>query len=377
MVGESFNRGEPQMSKSLFIMAASVLITGCTPGVGTSPGAASSEKIAANLSASVATSDSPTPTCQHFPYNYDSPIPICPNETVPTPGSHTPASETPATTPVVSTPVTTTPVVTSPIATTPVVTPAAPVCTPEMQYSLGRLMDRRFQVSVVDVAQNCIDAAVTNLAGNLPHDTFSHTRFMNTCGNRYCQQRLGFHAGRVIEHDDQGIATVECLHGTPPSGTGNACAESWSGPALVHTVVVSIDEVAQAGVDSAVPNVADSYPDRDLTRFQNVCGARYCRNHGFDDGLTVEHANGAALVNCYKDPANLFVNLDVSVDAIAMNCIDAAVTTFKGNLPSFDGNNRFMTTCGDRYCRSKGYVSGKVSEYYNGAANLKCMKAQP
>ena len=200
-------------------------------------------------------------------------------------------------------------------------------------------------------------------------------RFMNTCGNRYCQEKLGFESGRVIEIGASGVATVECIHSTPPK-TGNSCEGVVSASPLVQSVPTSVTEVARECVDAAVPNMNDSFPNVNTMRFVDTCGKRFCQNHNFRTGRVVEYFNDAATVECYQDPANFWVDYQAPMQAVAQNCIDTAAPRLQDNGPDVN-MSRFMSTCGDRYCREVlGQRSGKVVEFINGVATLTCVSSK-
>ena len=66
-----------------------------------------------------------------------------------------------------------------------------------------------------------------------------------------------------------------------------------------------------------------------------------------------------------------------SPTAVAQNCIDSVNPTLEDNMPSAPFRTaRFMNTCGNRMCRSKGFDSGRVIEL-NTTAELECRYSQP
>ena len=239
---------------------------------------------------------------------------------------------------------------------------------------LETLMIQRFTRTVTDVALNCIDPSTPTLQDNLPtgDGSFQELRFMNTCGNRFCQQQLGFESGRVIEINAGGSATVECIHSTPPV-TGNSCEGVVAAAPMINRLSLSTTQIASECTDPAVPNASDSMPSVNGTRFTETCGKRSCQARGFRDGRVIEYYNDSSTLECYQDPGHFFVDYKASGTDVAQNCIDASATTLNANSPDVNPV-RFMTTCGDRYCREVlGQRSGKISEYYGGIATLTCV----
>lgn len=240
---------------------------------------------------------------------------------------------------------------------------------------LANLMVQRFSRSTTEVAQNCIDSSNPELYLNLPtgDGSFRDVRYQNTCGNRFCMQRLGFESGRVIEIGPNGDTTLECRHSTPPQ-TGNACAGIVVQSPLIVTQQTSVTEVAGECIDSAVPTLELNMPGVYPARFVDTCGKRFCQNHGFREGRVVEMADNIAIAECYREPSSLFADATVNVEDVARQCIDDVVRTLADNMPEHN-QLRFMSTCGDRYCRQVlGHVSGQVVEYNNGVAQLTCVR---
>lgn len=147
--------------------------------------------------------------------------------------------------------------------------------------------------TVTAVAQNCIDAAVPNLADNMPHDVGSNIRFVNTCGNRFCTKD-NYASGRVVEYIGD-TAEVECYDAKVETSGGEVVNP-------VETVTVAKDLVRNNCVDGAVPTIEGNEPWVDMYRFMNTCSNRYCKKIGFGSGNGVEMATDYSVVtlNCYR-----------------------------------------------------------------------------
>jgi len=72
-------------------------------------------------------------------------------------------------------------------------------------------------------------------------------------------------------------------------------------------------------------------------------------------------------------------NLNVSGADLANACVDAVNPIPAQSYPesSADSFTRFFNTCGNRYCVKKGFVEGRVVEYYAGSAVVECRKIDP
>ena len=247
----SFNASE----SSLVVTQSAASSSGA---VGTSPTLSSGGSSAVSGSSNASTNPDGS-ACQLPPYNFDIPLPACtsgPSHPSPTPQpSPAPIDVTPAPAPSSPGPTPAAPVDPSspvppsvpmtpaapPIPADPPIpsapsTPVAPTCTPDVLYQAERMTFQRIDRNANDIAAFCVDGAFTDPQSNLPHDNYSFTRFMNTCGDRFCRS-VGYESGRVIELSPSLTATLECRLSTPPAGIGNACSDSWTRPPLVSAPV--------------------------------------------------------------------------------------------------------------------------------------------
>jgi hypothetical protein len=80
-------------------------------------------------------------------------------------------------------------------------------------------------------------------------------------------------------------------------------------------------------------------------------------------------------------PANNTKRFETTIDTITTGCTDSANPAVEQSNPFLPGLDaytfasryvRWMNSCGTRYCNAKGYVTGKVSEYYQGSAWVDC-----
>ncbi|MFS4460630.1 hypothetical protein [Bdellovibrio sp. HCB2-146] len=233
-------------------------------------------------------------------------------------------------------------------------------------------------ISNEEIARNCIDTSVPTLAKNMPTDAWSTVRFKNTCGNRYCANIKGMPSGRVIEMEN-GLSKVECRYEKTPATYVGSCVKEVekSGTPLQilnDTKANILNLCADAGVD---PNSLDPAKNAsNWIKFFYVCGYRYCAKKGYADGRVVELGNNnAAQVHCYRDFAGSLPTVQAVLNDVANNCIDSNNPNLQTNVPSTDLQmERFMSTCGNRYCTAKGYSMGHVVEYAGTAAVLKCLK---
>jgi hypothetical protein len=224
--------------------------------------------------------------------------------------------------------------------------------------------------SVQAIAQNCIDSAVPTLALNMPTDAVSTMRFKNTCGNRYCVNKKGMSAGRVIDMGN-GVASLECRYEKTPSTYVGACTKEVE---RVGTPLKMIADVKQSVLNSSC---SDSNPVNAATmiRFFYTCGFRYCSQRGYADGRVVEANGNDVGIHCYSDFMGSIVTLQPAPNAVAAACVDGSYPSVASNLPGTDlATERFQSTCGNRYCVSQGYASGHVVEYNPSATVVKCLK---
>lgn len=244
-------------------------------------------------------------------------------------------------------------------------------------------MIKHIPVTRYEVARSCIDAVNPTVDSSYPEASIQQQiRFMNTCGNRWCVSQ-GFYTGRLIEYFNQ-KATAECRHLEPPATITPACsAMILEDGKPIERINVSVSQIATECIDSLNPTRDASMPTTDgtIVRFVNTCGNRSCQKRSFASGRVIEHFKDDAVLECYRDgqtttvavKPSLTVTLQTTVEAIAKNCIDAANPTLDDNLPaSADKTMRFVNTCGNRYCMSQKYRSGRVTEYLGKSARVAC-----
>lgn len=251
-------------------------------------------------------------------------------------------------------------------------------CTMQQLSALNALMVKKLPKSVTQIATNCIDAATPTLNENMPVGVFKTLRFKNTCGNRECT-KLGYASGRVIEINNDN-AILECRHDAVPPAVSNPCEHLFSGPAAPVISMSVLQRVVQEEcIDTANPTVESNNPERSegaQARFFLVCGSRSCVKRGYHDGRVVESYGGEVSLQCFNDIAETFKEIPSNVTEIAQNCIDAAVPTLAQNLPSAGAAaaERFMMTCGNRYCSKLGYQAGEVKEINGSQVKLRCVQ---
>jgi hypothetical protein len=239
------------------------------------------------------------------------------------------------------------------------------------------MMIQRQSASPTAIAQNCIDSASPTLEDNMPSEPFKTARFMNTCGNRMCRAK-GFDSGRVIELNQ--TALLECRYSAPPSSFSNGCLQllTQSSGVLQH-LPVTTDQVAEECIDGAVPTFEQNRnymgSPQLYSRFMQTCGKRSCQKRNFKDGRVIETYNNDTTLECYNSPNEIFVPKSVSIDDIASNCIDSSNPSLQQNTPSGGNADRFVNTCGDRFCRTAlGFRSGRVVEYQGSTAEIVCVR---
>ena len=67
----------------------------------------------------------------------------------------------------------------------------------------------------------------------------------------------------------------------------------------------------------------------------------------------------------------------VSAYDVAKSCVDDAVRTIEGSYPNTpELSLRFVNTCGNRACRDRGFISGRIAEINNEGVQLECRNDQ-
>lgn len=259
----------------------------------------------------------------------------------------------------------------------------AGICTPDRTLLAAQTTISTFEVGRDPIATNCIDAPNPRFEDNIPEgnpqgSTDRTTRFMNTCGNRYCISQ-GFMGGRIIEYFNQ-LARLECRR---DPANAPECSESLLQrvPAIDH-INTTVTAVSENCIDLPNPLLSDNLPTDSfkIVRFVNTCGNRYCRVEGYTSGRVIEFMNDDATLECSRDQAanseDSFVARPVAtVTGIAQHCIDPPNPTLADNMPDTALKAmRFVNTCGNRYCIGMGYVRGRVIEHMNDRAELECWK---
>lgn len=226
-------------------------------------------------------------------------------------------------------------------------------------------------VDNVAIAQNCIDEPNPTLAKNMPTEAYSTLRFKNTCGNRYCRMVKKMDSGRIIDMKD-GRSTLECRYEKTPQtyvGTCEKEVEKIGTPMSIiddtPTNVRNICGISSLGLSGVDYNIHYMY----------TCGYKYCVSKGFADGRMVELNSVVTTAHCYRDFAGSLPSLRVQQTEIAAACTETSTPTVDSNMPKDAlSKERFMSTCGNRYCISKGYSMGHVVELYSDkTALLKCL----
>ena len=264
-------------------------------------------------------------------------------------------------------------------------TPTLPTpggCTSQQFIAAKASMTSDSPVDKYTLATACIDSVNPNRDDSLPADASHTLRFMNTCGNRWCMQQ-GFYAGRAIEYYDPN-ATVECRHKSPPASLGisPACATLLAAFPPVNNIPTTVTDVANGCIDAACPTLASNLPSTvdATTRFVNTCGNRYCRARGYASGVTIEFYGDSATVQCFDAVADAqgnsaptpVITINSTRDTVANNCIDSVNPTLADNEPTVN-LERYMNTCGNRYCVAQGHTLGKVVEIApDGTVTLEC-----
>jgi hypothetical protein len=162
-----------------------------------------------------------------------------------------------------------------------------------------------------EVANQCIDSANPNLSANLPTTDSAKIRFFNTCGNRYCAKSLsaqGYTEGRIVESYG-GAVTLECRKKDPPPTVSDSCRQKLlSLPQPIVSTVVADSEIGTTCIDPSNPTLADNIPEA--------------------FGRSPDEVNQKTI--------------------------------------------RWIFTCSARYCKSKGYSSGRMVERSGGVSTLNC-----
>lgn len=226
-------------------------------------------------------------------------------------------------------------------------------------------------VDNVEIATNCIDVSNQTLEKNLPKDAYSTLRFKNTCGNRYCRMVKNMDSGRIIDMKN-GQSTLECRYEKTPQTYVGTCEKEVEKIGTPMSIIddtptnvrniCGIDSLGLAGIDYNL-------------HYMYTCGYKYCVSKGFADGRMVELNNTITTAHCYRDFAGSLPSLRVQQTEIAAACTETSAPTVDSNMPNDAlSKERFMSTCGNRYCISKGYSMGHVVELYSDkTALLKCL----
>lgn len=279
---------------------------------------------------------------------------------------------------------------------------APPQCTQEEVLKATRSYFKSFTVAATDIANNCVDAAVPNPNDNMISvaSPSSIPRFFNTCGNRYCNTKIGdgYIEGRVVEYHDTG-AELECRKKDPPPEISDSCKQKLlTLPSPIELKSASDTEIATSCIDSNFPTLAQNIPlseaDPDLrgkktNRWNFICATRWCKTQSnqFTSGRVTESIGGSNSVNCYRE--EIFNSLDVgtisttiktTLDNVALNCIDNYNPTLVSNYPTTTYQHlRLINTCGRRYCMNKagaksGYVINMSGTTGSSELTLICVK---
>ncbi|MBX2994766.1 MAG: hypothetical protein KF681_08085 [Bdellovibrionaceae bacterium] len=107
------------------------------------------------------------------------------------------------------------------------------------------------------------------------------------------------------------------------------------------------------------------------------CGTSTTTNpEGPTDNPKVDETCDPASISALSEM--MIQRLPESATTIATTCIDGVTPTLEMNMPGEPFRTaRFMNTCGNRHCRSKGFDSGRVIELNGDNALLECRYSQP
>jgi len=165
--------------------------------------------------------------------------------------------------------------------------------------------------------ENCDDDTVfrssstgeTNTDGIGDYDDFIRFNFQtsNTVLSGRCpagQMMVGYdpNAGPICENTGMGTCPDEqIMTGSTPEGP---ICKTMTEAGLVEDFSSSNNAVSAECVDPSNPSPTSSLPRENspwqTVRFFNTCGARYCRNRGYDDGMVKESSPTVTIVRCYK-----------------------------------------------------------------------------
>jgi hypothetical protein len=253
---------------------------------------------------------------------------------------------------------------------------APPQCTQEEVLKSTRSYFKSFTVSVTDIANNCVDAAVPNPSDNMFSISVPESipRFFNTCGNRYCNTKVGagYIEGRVVEYHGT-TAELECRKKDPPPEISDSCKQKLlTLPSPIEFKSATDTEIATSCLDSNNPTISQNLPASEsnpelrgqkINRWNFICATRWCKaqNSQFTSGRVTESFGGANSLNCYRE--EIFNSLEVgtisttiktTLDDVAANCIDASNPTLASNYPTTTFQHlRLINTCGRRYCMNR------------------------
>lgn len=253
---------------------------------------------------------------------------------------------------------------------------APPQCTQEEVLKATRSYFKSFTVATTDIANNCVDGAVPNPSDNMFSLSVpsSIPRFFNTCGNRYCNTKVGngYIEGRVVEFHGA-TSELECRKKDPPPEVSDSCKQKLlTLPSPIEFKSATDTEIATSCLDSNFPtlahNIPASEPDPELrgqksNRWNFICATRWCKTQSnqFTSGRVIEFNGGSNSVNCYREEifnsleaGTVSTTIKTTLDDVASNCIDASNPTLASNYPTTTFQHlRLINTCGRRYCMNK------------------------
>lgn len=213
-----------------------------------------------------------------------------------------------------------------------------------------------------------------------------------SCGSQQMIANLQF-TGSTLNHACADRPDPEFDNNKAPLIVVGSCSATELLAAKKSMIQISnenIHAVAQNCIDSANPTVQSNLPSTPLkrVRFMNTCGRRWCiLKKNFYTGRGVE-LNADVTIECrQKSPppsvssacqqvleaAPPVFSYNTTVTAVADNCRDSAVPNLEDNKPKDEPTEiRFVNTCGNRFCVSKNFTSGRVVEFFGDAAEVEC-----